>query len=116
MTVEVDLDADPWYPDGDYPINISVTDALSIDFITGIFEEIPLLTYPAVVTIENDYPAGDVSQDGAVDNRDLILIARYLVHLVEFDEIQLADADFNGDGKVNNSDLVQIARYVVSQS
>ena len=57
---------------------------------------------------------GDVSGDDIVDNRDLILVARYLVHLAEFGDMQLAAADWNGDGKINNSDLVQIARYVVS--
>ncbi|MBQ6540784.1 MAG: glycosyl hydrolase 53 family protein, partial [Oscillospiraceae bacterium] len=115
-TVVIDLDADPWYPEGDYPINITAIDAMTFNMFTIDYDTIPVGTYPAVVTIENDYPAGDVSQDGAVDNRDLILIARYLVHLVEFNEKQKIAADFNEDGIINNSDLVQIARYVVSQS
>ncbi|MBQ6539976.1 MAG: dockerin type I repeat-containing protein, partial [Oscillospiraceae bacterium] len=69
-------------------------------------------THAVIEKIQNI--KGDVSGDGIVDNRDLILIARYLVHLVEFNDVQLAAADWNGDGKINNSDLVQIARYVVS--
>jgi aminoglycoside phosphotransferase family enzyme len=52
--------------------------------------------------------------DGYVDNRDVILIARYLVELVQFDEKQLELADFNEDGEINNIDLVQIARYLVA--
>jgi hypothetical protein len=58
---------------------------------------------------------GDVTGDGEVDNRDVIMIARYLVKLVEFDERQMFLADFNGDGIVNNTDLVLIARYIVSR-
>ncbi len=55
-----------------------------------------------------------MTQDGERDNRDLIMIARYLVGLVEFNAKQLKAADFNEDGIVNNSDLVLIARYIVA--
>jgi hypothetical protein len=41
------------------------------------------------------------------------MIARYLVDLVEFNDIQKEAADFNNDGTINNKDLVLIARYLV---
>jgi hypothetical protein len=56
---------------------------------------------------------GDVTGDSDVDNRDLIMIARFIVHLVEFDSVQRASADFNGDSEINNADLIEIAKYVV---
>ena len=58
---------------------------------------------------------GDVSGDGVVDNRDLIMIARYLVKLVEFNDMQKEAADWNEDGRINNTDLVLIARYIVTK-
>ena len=51
--------------------------------------------------------------DGVVDNRDIIMIARYLVSLVRFDDDQAILADFNCDGIVNNTDLVLVSRYIV---
>jgi hypothetical protein len=70
-------------------------------------------TFEKALTV---YSLGDVNQDNSVDNRDLIMIARYLVGLVKFNDKQLELADFNEDGLVNNSDLVVIARYLVSQN
>jgi hypothetical protein len=68
-----------------------------------------------VVTVElKSYLPGDVNRDGEVSNVDLILVARYLVDLEDFDSQQLKIADFNSDGVVNNSDLILIARYIVS--
>ena len=52
---------------------------------------------------------GDVDADGEVGNSDLILIARYLVNLVDFDDNQFTAADMNEDGKVDNSDLITVA-------
>jgi hypothetical protein len=74
-----------------------------------------LLAFDGAVIVDNTYAKGDVTKDGEIDNRDLIMIARYLVGLVEFDEKQLEAADFNEDDIVNNTDLVLIARYIVSQ-
>ena len=66
------------------------------------------------VIVDNNYPIGDVTQDGQVTNADLIMIARYLVGLVDFNAKQKVAADFNVDGLINNTDLVLIARYIVS--
>jgi len=56
---------------------------------------------------------GDVNGDYTVSNADLVMLARYLVHMIELDEHQLANADCDGNGTVNNSDLVMLARYLV---
>lgn len=56
---------------------------------------------------------GDVTDDGYLTNADLILVARHLVNLVEFDAVQLKAADFDGDGDVSNTDLVLMARTLV---
>ncbi|MBQ6540397.1 MAG: dockerin type I repeat-containing protein, partial [Oscillospiraceae bacterium] len=68
------------------------------------------------VIVDNNYPIGDVTQDGEVDNRDLIMIARYLVGLVEFNAKQKIAADFYTDGVINNTDLVYIARAIVAMA
>jgi len=60
-----------------------------------------------------DNHKGDVNGDYELTNADSIMIARYLVELVEFDERQMELADFNDDGDVNNTDLVLIARAIV---
>ena len=59
------------------------------------------------------YVNGDVNRDSELDNRDLIMIARYLVELESFDDEQKELADYNEDGEINNIDLVLIARELV---
>jgi predicted peptidase len=97
-------------PDGRYPVNITLVEVTGEDGwpIENVVER------DGYLVVDNNYPIGDISQDGEVDNRDLILLARYLVHLVEFNEKQLIAADFNVDGAINNSDLVLIARAIVN--
>ncbi len=92
---------------GYYVIELDVTDATGANY-----DWAALTAESGSLTVA---PKGDVSVDGGVDNRDLIMIARYLVGLVQFDEMQMELADFNNDGIVNNTDLVLIARYIVSR-
>ncbi len=97
-------------PDGEYPVRLnvrSVTDPEDAAIMAS--------TVSGAVIVDNDYSPGDVTQDGEVDNRDLILIARYLVRLVEFNGKQMADADYDGSGTINNTDLVLIARFLVAE-
>jgi beta-glucosidase len=96
-------------PDGTYPIDltaIEVTDTETNKLDVG--------TRDGAVIIDNTVIKGDVNGDGEVDNRDLIMIARYLVDLVEFSAKQLEAADYNEDGVVDNKDLVLIARAIVA--
>jgi beta-glucosidase len=95
---------------GRYPISVVITgaqDRLVNDYTS-------LYCVAGSVTIKNEYAKGDVTQDGSVDNRDLIMIARYLVDLVQFNAEQLEAADYNNDGNVTNADLVLIARAIVN--
>ena len=94
--------------DGEYPVDIEVEEVTDAEGnVTDATAK------DGAVIVDNTYAKGDVNQDGTVDNRDLIMIARYLVGLVEFSEKQIEAADFNNDGIVNNSDLVLIARAIV---
>jgi hypothetical protein len=57
---------------------------------------------------------GDVTNDGEIDNRDLIMLSRYLDGLVSFCCAQLNAADFNQDGVVDEDDLDDITYWIVS--
>jgi hypothetical protein len=107
FTINYEFDA--VIPDGEYPIDLGILEVTDADSAVTY-----AVAIDGAIIVDNNYPIGDVTQDGEVDNRDLILIARYLVHLVEFNEKQKIAADFNEDGNINNTDLVLIARYIVS--
>ena len=63
---------------------------------------------------DRDKIVGDLNGDYTVSNADLVMLARYLVHMTELDENQLAKADYDGNGEVNNGDLVLLAREIVN--
>lgn len=58
---------------------------------------------------------GDVSGDGAINNKDVTAITRYILELEEFSYIQQLAADVNGDGYVNNKDVSMLSRYLVGK-
>ena len=60
-------------------------------------------------------PMGDVSDDGKVDNIDLVIIVRYVTQLDIGDMKAIVEerADVNSDGVVDNSDIVMLARLMV---
>ena len=68
---------------------------------------------PAYETEE--YVLGDINGDGFVDNIDVVMLARYLVHLTVLEGDSLKAADMDADGTISNSDLVFLARKMVSQ-
>jgi beta-glucosidase len=107
FTINYEFDA--VIPDGEYPIDLGILEVTDADSAVTY-----AVAIDGAIIVDNNYPIGDVTQDGEVDNRDLILIARYLVHLVEFNEKQKIAADFNEDGIINNTDLVLIARAIVA--
>ena len=54
--------------------------------------------------------AGDINDDGVVNDLDLDLLFKYLTDWnVEVEESTL---DVNGDGKVNNKDLTRLYQYL----
>ena len=93
---------------GVYPVDLTLIEATDND---GAL--IDVLTVDGEVDLTVAPKLGDVNMDGEVDNRDLIMIARYLVDLVQFNAEQMILADFNEDGLVNNTDLVLISRFLV---
>ena len=58
---------------------------------------------------------GDVTCDGAVNNRDVSYAARVIVKRNTADAGQLRAMDVNGDGKVNNRDVAMLSRYLVGK-
>ncbi len=57
-----------------------------------------------------DYLPGDVNSDGAVNNKDLSLLLRYLNRWMV--EIHKNAADVNGDGEITNIDFCLLQRYL----
>ena len=56
------------------------------------------------------YTPGDINGDGAVDNKDLTRLFKYLSgYDVEVDEAAL---DVNGDGEISNKDVTRLFRYL----
>ena len=61
----------------------------------------------------SDQPAivyGDTNGDGGINNRDLVLLLRYVNGWDV--TLDLAAADVNGDGRINNRDVVLLQRYI----
>ncbi len=60
---------------------------------------------------------GDVNVDGELTNADLILVARYVVRLIDVFTPGYINVvrfgDMNDDGNINNADIIIIARIIV---
>ena len=97
-------------PDGKYPISTELLAVTGADA-----QETEATVSEGMLWVVNPHPLGDVNLDGSVNNADLIMIARYLIDLVQFDDEQLEKADFDENGEINNTDLVKIARYLVGE-
>jgi beta-glucosidase len=96
-------------PDGVYPVDMTIIEVSDMNATL-----IDAVAIDGAIIADNTYAKGDVTQDGAVNNADLIMIARYLVGLVEFNDKQKESADYNDDGVIDNIDLVLIARAIVA--
>ena len=95
--------------DGVYPVDMTIIEVSDMNATL-----IDAIAIDGAIIADNTYAKGDVTQDGAVNNADLIMIARYLVGLVEFNDKQKESADYNDDGVIDNIDLVLIARAIVA--
>lgn len=79
------------------------------DVFDGDFENIDLVINPGSIQVFHGIP-GDINGDKAVNNKDAILLFRYIAGWsVTVDHGAL---DCNGDGKINNKDAITLFRYV----
>ena len=83
----------------------AVEDGLDCAYIDNIAYSNGIMTLP-----------GDVDFDGDVDASDALLVLRYVLGLVSFDDTTLAIADVNGDGVVDSADVIFILRMALAQS
>ena len=93
-------------PMGEFPLTLSFDPADVFDY------ELSPVSFDVVngtVTVVNYLP-GDVNGDGAVDNKDLSVLLRYLNQWSV--EMNLNAADVNGDGQINNMDFALLLRYL----
>lgn len=58
---------------------------------------------------------GDMTGDGIINNRDVVMMNKNLLNKVEAQECQTIATDVNGDGYVNNKDAAMVARYMVGK-
>ena len=61
---------------------------------------------------DNTLIYGDINLDGNVDNLDLVVLCRYLVKEIEFNEQQKLRADMVPDGTIDIADLMVLKQYV----
>ncbi len=64
------------------------------------------------ISIDTDYPRGDINRDGVIDILDLIMLKKCIAS-GDTDDI-MSVADFNSDGAVNAADLAQLKKLLIS--
>lgn len=57
----------------------------------------------------------DMTGDGIISNRDVVMFNKYQVQKITPEECQILAMDVNGDGYVNNKDAAMVARYLVGK-
>lgn len=72
------------------------------------FRNVPFLATAGTVTVKN-YVTGDINDDGEIDLRDLLVLARYFAQYEV--EINVDAAYVNGDDALDVRDLSHLARY-----
>ena len=72
-------------------------------------ENVAMKVENGLITVHETIP-GDINGDGSVNNKDAVLLFRYVAGW----QIDVGNAlvDLNGDGSVNNKDAVLLFRYV----
>jgi len=56
---------------------------------------------------------GDIDANGVIDTRDLLVLRKHIVQLVELTDAQLSNADCDGNQKVNTNDVLTLRKYLV---
>ncbi|TYQ15166.1 UNVERIFIED_CONTAM: dockerin type I repeat protein [Acetivibrio alkalicellulosi] len=56
---------------------------------------------------------GDLNSDGNVNSTDAVLMRRFILGVINDDDINTTNGDINGDGKIDSTDYVLLRRYVL---
>ena len=57
---------------------------------------------------------GDINTDNAVDLRDAIILNKYLANVIQFSDVQMANADCYKDGNLDEKDASTLMQFVIS--
>ena len=72
-------------------------------------------TTSTTTTISEDTIAyGDVNTDNVVDLRDTIALNKYLANIIQFSDVQMANADCYKDGNLDEKDASTLMQFVIS--
>ena len=108
-----------WDSDGDTlgdgdEVHLYDTDPLDIDSDGDLFDDAAEVSAGTDPNNGSSFPGdGDLTEDGVVDIRDLLLGLQYLQGLASLSDYQRAHGDVTQDGVVNLGDLVVIQRKVL---
>ena len=65
-------------------------------------------------TSEDTVAYGDVNTDNVVDLRDTIVLNKYLANIIQFSDVQMANADCYKDGNLDEKDASTLMQFVIS--
>ena len=65
-------------------------------------------------TSEETVAYGDVNTDNVVDLRDTIVLNKYLANIIQFSDVQMANADCNKDSNLDEKDASTLMQFVIS--
>ena len=88
--------------------------AVDSSTVSGFERLYPMPSVPAAnyTHTAHTYSLGDVNCDGKVNNKDVVIIARYYNN--SSTRIKKANADFDKNGSINLKDAVAVARSILS--
>ena len=65
-------------------------------------------------TAEKTVAYGDINTDNVVDLRDTIVLNKYLANIIQFSDVQMANADCYKDGNLDEKDASTLMQFVIS--
>ena len=65
-------------------------------------------------TSEDTVAYGDINTDNVVDLRDTIVLNKYLANIIQFSDVQMANADCYKDGNLDEKDASTLMQFVIS--
>lgn len=88
---------------------LSGTDLVGTGCVVKLVSGDELIDFATVVL------TGDFNGDGAINNKDVVMLNQLVLEKREADLWQMVALDVNGDGYVNNKDCAMLARYLVGK-